>query len=175
MSFRRLTTSPNTGSGGFDTDPDVSPDGRTVAFARVLDATPGTARSAVFTLGLDGRGLHQLTPYSLNAIDPRWSPDGSWLAFSSNADNFSSTVSAEIHLVRPDGTQLTTLTEEPPGHQSFTPAWAPRGHRLVYAHNDPELPGVQLLMARSAGAVSHAFPRLIFQGQGGSEVRPDWK
>jgi Tol biopolymer transport system component len=169
--FQRLTTSPAAATGGFDTDPDVSPDGREIAFVRVLDATPGSARSAVFTIGADGRGLHQLTPFSLNAIDPRWSPDGRWLAFSSNGDNFSATTSADLYLVRSTGTCLVQITHEPPGSDSFTPAWAPDGKRVVFSYVAPGLPGVQLRTMHLDGTRQ----AVVVQGLAGVDQRPDWR
>ena len=63
--FRRLTVAP---AGGFDTQPDISPDGRKVAFRRVLSDSGPNAASAVFVIGIDGHGLRQLTPYSLDAV-----------------------------------------------------------------------------------------------------------
>src|SRR5439155_12550649 len=66
--FRRLTVAP---AGGFDTGPNISPDGRKVAFRRVLSDSGPDAASAVFVVSLNGRGLRQLTPYSLDAVYPR--------------------------------------------------------------------------------------------------------
>ena len=54
-------------------DPDVSPDGRRIVFARKMGD-----RSELFTVGLDGRGLEPLTT-SVAGVEwsgPRWSPTG---------------------------------------------------------------------------------------------------
>lgn len=60
-------------------DPQVSPDGQQVAFARLDD---GDAN--LFVARRDGTGLRQLTNYEDGAqiYAPRWSPDGQWLLFS---------------------------------------------------------------------------------------------
>jgi Tol biopolymer transport system component len=168
-SFHRLTLSPTAATGGFDGGPDVSPAG-SVAFIRTLDATTGSARSAVFTIGLDGRGLRQLTPYSLNAVDVRWSPDGRWLTFSSNGDNFSATVSANVYVVRKDGSKLNQITHEPPGHQSFAPDWA-GADRIVFSHAELGVPGTQLRTMRLDGT----HQAILYQGHGGTELNADWQ
>ena len=132
--LRRLTTSPALAIGGFDTPGDFSPDGSQIAFLRVLKTTRPNAQSAVFVVGIDGSGLRQVTPYGLNASPPRWAPDGSRLLFSSNWDNFTAEINTDVYSIRPDGTDLTRLTHEPPGEYAFTPDWSPDGRRIVYAH-----------------------------------------
>lgn len=77
-------------------DPYFSPDGRSVAYARTV-APPHVRHppewrlySAIFLVGLDGRGARQVTrtpkrhrgqPPSFDATDPTFSPDGRTLAF----------------------------------------------------------------------------------------------
>jgi TolB protein len=169
--FRQLTTSPALPVGGFDAPGDFSPDGSKVAFLRVLSTEAPTARSAIFVIGLDGKGLRQVTPYSLNASIPRWSPDGSRLLFSSNWDNFSDELSANVYTVRPDGTRLTQITHERDNRHAFTPDWAPDGTRIVYAHAAPDTDGTQLRVRKLAsGRVS-----IIWRGTPGIHVQdPDW-
>jgi len=132
--FRQLTLSRALAVGGFDAPGDFSPDATRLAFLRTLSTSRPTAQSAVFVIGTDGRGLHRVTPFSLNATLPRWSPDGTRLLFSSNGDNFTDQLSANVYTVRPDGTDLTQLTHESDGNHSFTPDWSPDGTKIVYAH-----------------------------------------
>lgn len=169
--FRQLTSNPNSKHGGFDTNPDVSPDGHTVAFIRVLDPTFGSALSAVFTIRLDGTNLRQLTPFDLNAITPRWSHNGRRLLFSSHGDSFSNTVSANIYIVDADGQHLRNLTNEPPGSHAFTPTWAPNGDRFVYTHSAPGLPATQLLLRR----LDRPSTTVLFQGNSGTDFNADWR
>ena len=64
-----------------DTAPAVSPDGKTVAFM--------SNRSGdwdVFTIGIDGKNLQQLTTSDGSDGIPTWSPDGKNIAFASNRD-----------------------------------------------------------------------------------------
>ena len=164
--FRRLTVAP---AGGFDTGPNISPDGRKVAFRRVLSDFGPDAASAVFVIGLNGRGLRQLTPYSLDAAYPRWSPDGRRLVFSSNREtNFDL---QQIWVVNADGRGLTQLTHEPQGEPSFLPDWSPDGRQIVFAHFLPTGFFTQLRVMNTDGSDEH----VIWQGADFSyDLRPDW-
>jgi Tol biopolymer transport system component len=170
-SFRPLTSNPYVAVGGVDTAPDVSPDGRTVAFIRVKDPTFGSAKSAVFTVRMDGTHLRQLTPYDLDAFEPRWSPDGRWLAFSSHGDSFSSTVSTDIYLIDKDGRRMRQVTHEPPGSHSFGPAWSPEGDRIVYTHVGPDVLATELVVRR----LDRLGTTVVYTGSSGVDQIPDWR
>lgn len=170
-SFRQLTRNPYASVGGIDTAPDVSPDGRTVAFIRVKDPTFGSAKSAVFTIRMDGTKLRQLTPYHLDAFDPRWSPDGKQLAFSSHGDSFSTTVSADIYVLDNNGHRMRQVTHERPGSHSFGPVWDPHHNRIVYTHVGPDVPASQLLVRR----LDQPGTSIIYQGTSGVDQNPDWR
>jgi Tol biopolymer transport system component len=72
----------------------------------------------------DGGGVMQLTFNGAEDSWPRWSPNGEWIAFHSNVDgNF------EIYIVRPDGTDLTRVTDYT-GLDQF-PEWSPNGKQLA--------------------------------------------
>ncbi len=71
------------------------------------------------------------------AFDPAWSPDGNWIVFSLNLmdtpDN-----PQRIYLVRADGTELTSLTDNTTGQASH-PIWANDSSRIYYALNGTEI------------------------------------
>jgi TolB protein len=164
--FTRLTVAP---PGGYDTQPDISADGRTVAFRRVLSDSGPDAASAVFVIGLDGSGLRQLTPYSLDAVYPHWSPDGSQLVFSSNRDTDFGL--QQVWVVNADGSGLTQLTHEPPDNPSFLPDWSPDGTKVVFAHFLPTGFFTQLRVINADGSDEH----VIWQGADFSyDLRPSW-
>lgn len=164
--FRRLTIAP---TGGFDTAPNISPDGRKVAFRRVLKDFGPDAMSAVFVIGVNGRGLRQVTPYALDGAYPRWSPDGRRLVFSSNRDsNFGL---QDIWVVEADGTGLTQLTHGGPENPSLLPDWSPDGTQIVYSHFLPTGFFTQLVVMDADGADAH----VIWQGADFTlDLRPDW-
>jgi Tol biopolymer transport system component len=168
----QLTAAPTLSAGGFDAPGDFSPDGSRLAFLRVLSTTAPNARSAVFVIGLDGRGLTQVTPYELNASLPRWSPDATRLLFSSNWDNHSPDRSANVYSVRPDGSDLTQITHERHNRHAFTPDWAPHGTRIVYAYAAPDLQDHTELHVRN---LAGGRERIIWRGEPGSHSQdPDW-
>ena len=161
--FRQVTSSPTASTGGFDTSPDFSPDRRRIAFQRVLS----DSEAAVFVVGINGHGLRQLTPYSMNAEYPRWSPNGRLLVFSSNP----SFDQQQIWTVAPDGSDLTQLTHGDPGNPSFEPDWSPDGRQIVFAHFLPHGFFTQLVVMNADGSDAH----VIWQGADHSyDMRPDW-
>jgi TolB protein len=169
--FNQVTFAPGLATGGFDTDPEFSPDGSKIAFLRVLSTERPNARSAVWVMRVDGSGLTQLTPYALNATSPRWSPDGTHIAFSSNSDNFTDTLPANVYVMRPDGGDLTQITHRSGGAHAFTPDWSPDGSRLVYAAAAPGQPGTNLeVMDLKTGAAT-----VIWHGAPGAQDQdPVW-
>jgi TolB protein len=115
-------------------NPLLSPDGRTIVFERPTSPLGHPRLSiAVFTVGIDGRGLRRVTPYKLRGGDgPDWSPDGSRILFRSNEDvgNFTK---SQLYTIRPDGTGLTQVTHVGGGTQLLSASFSPDGTRIAFA------------------------------------------
>ena len=126
--LRRVTRSP---FGCCDTDPNFSPDGKTITFVRIKR---DHELQALFRVGLDGKGLHQLTPYSWEvAIKHDWSPDGKLIVLTTNADFVRPTESANLVTIRPDGTGKRELTHFTGGKKNaFAGSFSPDGKLIVF-------------------------------------------
>lgn len=121
----RVTANP---FGQFDTNPQYTPDGRMLVFARIKKFISDGALSALFTVNLDGSDLRRLTRWRMNANGPDWSPDGTRIIFNSADDRIQD---AEIYVMHADGSRLHRLTNA--GRlSSFQPSWSPSGHRIVF-------------------------------------------
>ena len=97
---RMLTQTPFPGT-GYDTDANVSPDGRFITFVRIKVPE---REQALFSMRIDGGRVRQLTPYSLDVgIKHDWAPDGSRIAIIANADHEPAGTSANVATIRPDG------------------------------------------------------------------------
>jgi dipeptidyl aminopeptidase/acylaminoacyl peptidase len=108
-------------------DPQISRDGRRIAFSMRATDWPGNRRvPQVWVIGSDGTGLRRLTSIDAGAGGARWSPDGSTIAFLSRG---------QISLVSVDGGTPKQLS------QHATPvsdiAWHPDGTALYFLANDP--------------------------------------
>lgn len=125
---RRITRSP---FGCCDTDPNFSPDGRTITFVRIKEPEK---QQALFAIGRDGKGLRQLTPYSWEvAIKHDWSPDGKRILLTTNADFVRPTESANLVVIRPDGSDAKQLTHFRGGGQNaFAGSFSPDGKHIVF-------------------------------------------
>ena len=109
-----------------------SPDGRQLVFERI-DTSTTPERAAIFTIGVDGKHLHQVTPWSLDGNDPDWSPDGTAIVFNASAEP---SATQNIYTVRPDGSGLAELTTyDEDGQATYHPSWSPDGSRILFAHS----------------------------------------
>jgi len=110
----------------WDADPQISPDGRRVAFTRVwIDHDADEYRTQVWIAesGTDAR------PWTSGQYDsqPRWSPDGRWLAFVRKSE---AKKPAQIFVMPTEGGEATPLTKLEGG--ASEPSWSPDGRRLAF-------------------------------------------
>lgn len=148
----------------------VSPDGRQLAFvgvqAEITETTFRFRSAQICTVGADGHGFAQITAEDAPADGPEYSHDGAWLYF--NTEAFSG--HAQIARMRPDGSEVSRLTEEPT--VDWFPHLSPDGSLAVYLAYPPGTQGhpadlwVDLKLVRGGdwqGATSVAH---LFGGQG---------
>jgi hypothetical protein len=104
-------------------DPDVSPDGRTVVFARKVGD-----RSELFTVGLDGEGLKPLTASAAGVewSGPRWSPRGDAVV----AARLLPGGWLDIVRVDPATGAVEQLTHD--RAKDVEPTWTPDGETIVF-------------------------------------------
>src|SRR5450432_2674401 len=66
-------------------DPEVSPDGRNIAYVRMgYDVKTDRARGTVWLIGVDGKNERPLSGAPTSG-SPRWSPDGTRIAYIARA------------------------------------------------------------------------------------------
>lgn len=102
--------------------PDVSPDGRTIAFSYSRGNVVALA-----TMPVEGGDITSLTDEG-TALDPAWSPDGATIAFAGSPTR---TFPDGIYVASPSGGYSTLV----PGTQRLDathPAWSPDGSRLAF-------------------------------------------
>jgi TolB protein len=115
-----------------DYSPRFSPDGRQLVFLRAR-GTAETAPAALFTVGVDGSGLHQLTPYSLRVDQSDWSPDGKRIVFEAYPHGRGNGAYGDIFVIDSTGGQSVNLTQNPVGQAgSIDPVWSPDGSKLLF-------------------------------------------
>jgi dipeptidyl aminopeptidase/acylaminoacyl peptidase len=95
-------------------DPEISPDGKTVAFVVTsYNKAENTSYSNIYLIPIDGGQIRQLTTEKKSNNTPRWMPDGKSVAFVSNRDGLS-----QIWIVPVTGGEarkVTTISTEASG------------------------------------------------------------
>ncbi|MDQ6778796.1 MAG: hypothetical protein M3071_21800 [Actinomycetota bacterium] len=139
------------------TDPEVSPDGKTMSF---VDNNGLQFGQALYTSRVDGSNLHQLTPFAFDvAIKQDWAPNGQRIVFTNNADFPHPGDSANIATIKPDGTGLHYLTHYHGGQVSaFVGGYSPDAHWIVFRLEDHGRYG--LYGMRRNGSNLHAILKL---------------
>ncbi len=129
------------------TDPQVSPDGRWVAFvATVPDPAANSSNSDVWLVRAAGGEPRRLTNSPGADYHPRWSPDGARIAFVSTRGG-----SAQIWTIPAGGGEATCLTAILTG--AYDPVWSPDGQKIAfYSFVHPDCPNDSCNAARQKAA-----------------------
>jgi dipeptidyl aminopeptidase/acylaminoacyl peptidase len=129
----------------FLSDPQISPDGKLVAYVVTrIDRPQNRRNSSIWMVATDGsRPPWQFTTSPQSSNSPRWSPDGKWLGFLSSrpaeatpgaspvpaAAAPSETTRNQVYLLSMNGGEARRLTTLKNGVNTFR--WSPDGTRLV--------------------------------------------
>src|SRR5690348_8720074 len=117
------------------TDPQLSPDGRSVAIvvvAPVWKTDKHDTRIDVVDVASGAKRI--LTHDREDVSSPRWSPDGARLAFLAKDDK---TKQSQIYVMPMAGGDAQRITDAKEGIDEFT--WSPDGSRIAYITQDPPL------------------------------------
>jgi Tol biopolymer transport system component len=144
----RLMTVPASGgfvrqltSGPFDAMPSFAPDGRRIAFTRIVQSIAAPS-AGLFTVAPSGRHLQPLLADGAVDLSAAWSPDGRTIAFSRLAGADDGLRDATLYLADADGSNVRQLGAAP--LHGVSAAWSPDGNRLAFVSfddgNDPRCP-----------------------------------
>jgi dipeptidyl aminopeptidase/acylaminoacyl peptidase len=120
-------------------DPQVSPDGKWVAYTvGTVDAEKDRRDTDLWMISWDGGQQIRLTATSDSSESmPRWSPDGRYLAFlTSRGDEEEKKKGSQVWLLNRAGGEAQKLTDIKGGVSDY--AWSPDSKCLVLAVNDPD-------------------------------------
>ena len=123
----------------FASDPNISPDGKLVAYVVTkIDRVQNRRNSSIWMAATDGsRAPWQFTTSPQSSNSPRWSPDGKSVAFLSSRPSETAPVAgassepprSQVYLLSMSGGEAKRLTNLKNGVSLFR--WSPDGTRLV--------------------------------------------
>ena len=114
-------------------DPQISPDGRTVAYVRrTADIMTDKARSSIWLINVATGEQRPLAAGTGDHFSPKWSPDGRRLAYVSTAEGGA----PQLFVRWMDTGQTVRVTGLPDSPQAL--AWSPDGRRIAYLMNVPD-------------------------------------
>ena len=114
-------------------DPQISPDGRTVAYVRrSADIMTDKARSSIWLINVATGEQRPLAAGTGDHFSPKWSPDGRRLAYVSTAEGGA----PQLFVRWMDTGQTVRVTGLPDSPEAL--AWSPDGRRIAYLMSVPD-------------------------------------
>jgi Tol biopolymer transport system component len=162
--------------GGFDSEPQISPDGRWVVFTRYsvecADDTIEDCQTRIFKVRTNGTGLTQLVGPELNPSAPDWHPTGLAIAFDTH-DNLLAPNAAHIMVMLADGSHKRIIVRADAHTYYNNPSFSPDGLRISYGRWPLNPDGVSADTSEIWTArVDGANPRRVTSGA--IDNKPDW-
>ncbi len=110
-------------------DPQISPDGKTIAFVLTTPDLAGNQYGAhIWLVPSNGAApARQFTFGDSKDRAPRWSPDGKWLAFASDRDKEKKD---QLYVIALAGGEAHRLTDD--ALRPSAPVWSPDGTQIAY-------------------------------------------
>jgi hypothetical protein len=127
LSLETTTAQPLTQNDADESDPVVSPDGRTIVFASDQD-TPGSKE--LYSLPITGGTPVRLTNAGGSSVSPAFSPDGQRIAFVSDR-----TGDSDIYISDANGQRPFLVTIDDGDAEDRSPAFTPDGRWIAFASN----------------------------------------
>lgn len=116
-------------------DPQLSPDGKSVAYVLgTVDLAKDKQPQNIWVARWDGSENRALTFGENQQTHPRWSPDGKWLAFLSGRSDDDE--NDQLWILPTAGGEAEQLTKEKGSVDDF--AWSPDSKRIVLVVHDPD-------------------------------------
>lgn len=160
--LRDITSEPfEHGNGPADTTPQVSPDGRSVAFNRCFSNTPCDIAVANIRTGQ----IRDLTSTSLDTQQPNWSPDGRRIVFEYHPQGGT----INIATVDPWGRNFRKVTRDPNAF-NLDASYSPDGRWIIFSHYPAAGGSLDLYRMRPDGTQSRPITRTPIA----LELEPKW-
>jgi Tol biopolymer transport system component len=137
------STAPAGGNPEFFHNPRWSPDGRSLVLAIVDADEEALTGSAIAVVDVSGVGLataRRITEPAMFGSYPDWHPTDDRIVFNTHdlGPFQDASVSSNLYTIRPDGTELTQITDYGVQDERATqPTWTPDGSQIIFTHIGP--------------------------------------